>query len=156
MGIRDFTDMQEYIHNEIIKRIYIWTPLFEAKKLDLTEWCIVRIWNRWYKRVSEYHHITELCYASKKLYISEHYRPDIIEVNDYDIIWLPCSLSRVLEALGKDRNYYWWIWKLYDWWDLYIKRKLLNDDNTDANLFQQTQDTQLQIALYLWRSGEWK
>lgn len=84
---------------------------------------------------------------------------------EYSPSWFPISLSRVLTAL--------WECFYYDW-NIYIEefdtpllsnasfltkkricdRKLLNEDWTDCNLFQQSQDTITAIGVLLWYKDE--
>lgn len=87
---------------------------------------------------------------------------------NFDIIWLPPTLPRVLQALGD----LYWRWHRIIWLENKIveihrerimeqrnfedlcNRKLLNSDNTDATLFDQDQSTQDAIALLLWWKDE--
>lgn len=80
----------------------------------------------------------------------------------YEVIWLPPTLPRVLQALGSNWAYVEeyaelkrlshmdmreWREEGNEW---IIKRKLLNSNKTDATLFDQDQSTQDAIALLLW------
>lgn len=79
--------------------------------------------------------------------------------------YYPISLSRVLTALGdeyhrgKIKDHYWeriWIIHTSQYWAVICsaRRKLLNEDKSEASLFDQSQDTITAIWVLLWYKDE--
>ena len=160
--------MQTYMQEEILKRLYPWKSLEEVKQEELKFWC--KLWTD-YAEDQELYWFTYMWYNEHK---EEHHimfnrtTEQIGNVKDLkdkwiigDIIWLPPTLPRVLQALR---------WYLYIRDDLpkvrtlYLsyadnqnreaERKILNEDMTDATLFDQSEETQKAIALLLWYKDE--
>lgn len=149
----NLSPMQLFCQNEIVKSAHPWLSLEEAKEVELkAKWCLVTVLFR--VVLSRVSHVV--------MYDEEKYRD-----KKHDIIGLPPSLARVLNALG-EYNYCYYEWKIIDnedaWcdcqrckyccWIWRIHRKLLNEDWTDATLRDQSEETQESIALLLWWKDE--
>lgn len=103
---------------------------------------IIEVQESWRKTIIE-------CNWEKRIgYIPFSYNDENREPSRWiikNIIWHPISLARVLSALGKLYFYDWWL----QWWETekkyeayYIcKRKLLNKDNSDCMLSDQSPET---------------
>lgn len=140
------TKQQLFVQEKLILASHPWLSLEEAKEKELWYGCILST-NEQYKR--------EPVGTIKKIWWLNKPQ-ECKDMSQYDIIWLPPTLARVLNALG-------------GWWSLqyehypeqkhmiaqtatrtYITRKLLNEDWTSCDLWEQSQETQESIALLLW------
>ena len=171
----NLTPKQQWIQEEILKRLYPWKSLEEAKQEELKFWCKVTN-GEWDILSVIYSEETDNFNDDKKkrpknieayIYnIKEQWNPranwryattyyafqKCIEEDWYEIIWLPPTLPRVMTALWNDYRYQSGeiMWPAgYDF--IVGERKLLNDDNTECTLFDQPQDTQDSITALLWR-----
>lgn len=102
-------------------------------------------------------------YIQDKLYsiVCNNWVPISQEISMRDTkYYYPISLSRVLTALGESKSYSNWyiLDRGRDWFCSYFKkvckRKLLNEDWTDATLFDQSQETITAIWVLLWWKDE--
>ena len=167
------TPMMQYIQDCILEAVH-WCSLEEAREKELWKfWCFVKYyWDsfRW-DEVSNYQVIKKMDddILFKNIWLSDDinnpsYRVTYhnfkeTEIESYEIIGLPPTLPRVLTALeDEEPHYYSNISKIFiDRWNatpIYIPRKLLNSDWTDATLFDQSQDTITAIWNLLWRKDE--
>lgn len=101
-----------------------------------------------------------------KRYFNQYWEPqeELFEWNRYDytkwkIIWLPPSLPRVLNGLGDNYMYVpcWCIYSILAYAldkDQLCDRKLLNDDWSDATLFDQSEEIITAIAREMWYKSE--
>lgn len=159
--------MLHFIQDKILLAVHPWCTLNIAKKKDLKFWCLVK-WGgvylcKWQQMPNEVLQI-EQDHESHYNWYQPFPVPRVTTDNYRDqpeyIIWLPPTLSRVLTALWENRIYSRWnicyIWR--DWLTTYFtkicKRKLLNEDGTDATLFDQSEETQKAIAILFWRKDE--
>lgn len=164
----NLTPMQLFCQEKILLSLYPW---FSIEEIDAKEikhfWCMINIdyqdqyiWEWWKECYSDIDNKT--LYMWLKWYtIDDNFDlPDTIK-SWYDdifeshisIIGLPPTLPRVLKSLEKYKwislSYYAWVIIRCRWEE--IHRKLLNEDKTDANLRNQTPETQLAIAKLLCR-----
>lgn len=141
----NLTPKQLKVQEAMLLRLYPGKSLEEARSEEIKcPWCLI------------YH--VDLYDRSKKSILRSNKFTWMID-NDYqvsffigiwwscknnDIIWLPPTLPKVLDALGSPRSYLdWYIWELWrDWYATSIQRKLRNDDGTDATLRDQSIETQ--------------
>jgi len=162
----NLTPIQLYCQEKLILASHPWLSLEETKKKEFRfyPWCKAVRRKNWYTTV--------LCtvistrYDMMSAYIHPYnrrdYSPIKISVKDIEqIIWLPPTLPRVLNALGSRYKYaVGWIYHILtrdediSWRsnvsNIICNRKLLNSDWTDATLRDQSEDTQRSIALLLW------
>lgn len=98
-------------------------------------------------------------YIQDKVYtiVCNNWIPISQEISLRDIkYYYPISLPRLLTALEKNisisLNYYAWV--IISWKGERINRKLLNEDKSDASLFDQSPETITAIWVLLWWKDE--
>lgn len=151
------TEKQIATQEAILKRLYPWVSMEEAKKKELWFWCIVKHsdWEYWKQ-------ISKVKFVRKDRDGNRVTTEDILS-NDIEIIGLPPTLPRILTALGDEYSYIRWRICRYTirmcYWPIceqtmirksddhiqYIwicEWEILNEDMTDCNLRQQSQETQ--------------
>lgn len=168
------TPMLQFIQDRILEAVH-WCFLEEAREKELWKfWCFVKYyWDsfRW-DEVSNYQVIKKMDddILFKNIWLSDDinnpsYRVTYhnfkeTEIESYEIIWLPPTLSRVLTALWPEFYCWNWIWHAekisnnYENRKYVCQRELINKDWTDATLFDQTPETQLAIGVLLWWKDE--
>lgn len=138
------TPHQLELQEAILKRLYPWVSMEEAKKkeskhndtLIILDNNLVRIWDT----------ISFECKENEWLPVMYMVKLDkVYLLPTKNIIGLPPTLPRILTALGDD--YYYNMYELKRrvplfWIDTDIPRILLNEDMTDKNLWEQEQETQ--------------
>ncbi len=144
------TPMMQYIQDRILEAVH-WCSLEEAREREKQiEWCLVTVcFTVWMSLVE--HMVT---YDEEKYWDKVH-----------KIIGLKPSLAKVLTALGdeyhrgKIKDHYWeriWIIHTSQYWAVICsaRRKLLNEDKSEASLFDQSQETITAIWVLLGRKDE--
>ena len=150
--IMTITPMMQYIQDRILEAVH-WCTLEEAREKEKVFWSYVYDEENWLMCILM--KLTE--YTDVRL---KNWDWWTIKDDTVSFTGLPPTLPRVLTALGENRIYSRWnicyIWR--DWLTTYFtkicKRKLLNEDWTDATLFDQSQDTITAIWNLLWRKDE--
>lgn len=143
------TPIMLYCQLEILERLYPDLSLDEARNKEssyvIIEW--------WYYKYSDHQNDYYYVYDSVFGWFSRSFDID----PEKTIIGLPPTLPRVLTALGG--GYIAWDWHISIWeWDVcwnsrvnnICDRQLLNEDKTDATLFDQKESTILSVAKLLW------
>lgn len=157
------TEKQLSTQEAIIKRLYPWVSMEEAKKKESQKfWCILcydyyieygqkkPLWDKIYTKVIKTNLDSTDWYSINDDYIWRHY-PDKAYWSWDNVIGLPPTLSRVLTAL--------WNCCYLDW-SIFIvilrataknicKRKLLNEDMTECTLRDQSIETQDIVHFFL-------
>ena len=148
--------MQLFCQEKLILASHPWLSFNDAEIEErCTKWCLYscewEVLEYLFTKVPNEYECFPVFYNKRKDK-TEHWDWDY----DYPIIWLPPTLARVLNALGSEfycRNWIRHAEKISNNYEnrTYIcQRKLLNEDWTDATLFDQSEETQLAIALLLW------
>ena len=160
----NLTEKQLKVQEAILLRLHPGKSLEEARRQEPILWCILSIVESFWPI-----HGTIIDYEESLHLIEYTIKWDdwaiekAMNLNKFNIIWLPPPLSRVLQALGEDYVFIqWWIYKINSlasclavWSVRYLEeekvhRKLLNDDGSDATLRDQSQETQDAIDKLLW------
>lgn len=166
--MKQLSKLDLFVQEKILLAIHKWCTIEEARKKELPLfWCMV---------IDILHHFFwELTPEMMiKIYWSEecveddgytflHYRwnptvsawlDNLLDVERFNIIWLPPTLPRILHTLGdmylyRDDNIY-YINLQFHTDDFICKRKLLNEDWTDCDFFDQSEETKQKIWELLW------
>lgn len=153
--IMTITPMMQYIQDRILEAVH-WCSLEEARKKDLKFWCILlRKFDDWSSFLETLLHFERDTFylLSTSWWVTNSYA---VYWKPIEIIWLPPTLSRVLTALWNE-------YCMLDYWSIRNKtnayrkvwdRKHLNEDKSEASLFDQSQDTITAIWVLLWWTDE--
>ena len=135
--------MQLFCQEKLILASHPWLSLEWARDREKKiEWCLVTVLHAIWVPQEGYTWVEKtVTYNEEKYWDKAH-----------KIIWLPPTLPRVLNSLGMGYHYSKWVIVssnniLID--GLPVRRKLLNEDWTDATLRDQSEETQNAIALLL-------
>jgi len=156
----------KFIQEKLVLAAHPWLSLDEARKLELkADWCIVKAninrtwhiddmsnWEIWTMIDGEYILLNDLHIA----YID--WWNWLRDSSITEVVWLPPTLSRVLNY---DDDWFYRSWFIYCYdsnmtnqRDKICKWKLLNDDWSDATLFDQSDETITAIAREMWYKSE--
>lgn len=160
----NLTPMQLFSQEKILLALYPWLSIEEAREKEIRLiWCIYfnnKYWERCkLNRYLQHHNYYNWTPINQQRILPVLSWEAEMRKRVINIIGLPPTLPRVLEALGDYRHiYYNWIIRktsnlgIARWTtDWITQRKLLNDDKTDATLFDQSIETQNRIWELLWR-----
>lgn len=146
----------KFIQEKLVLAAHPWLSTRECKNIEREiQWCIAcEFWKIWDDR--KMYFIKERTQWSEIWWNNRRW----LNLNFFDyIIWLPPTLSRVLNGLGN--------WFIY--YDKMLKerqidddmrfeqkcmRKLINEDWSDCTLFEQSEQTIKMIAEIMWYKSE--